>query len=163
VEAQRAADRDHELAHVQRVGVAKLRVREVAGLGAQHREVRQGVGAHHLGTERTSIGEGRLRRAVAPLDDVRRGEHVAVGGYDNRAATPLGATAPGAPSDAQVGDRGAQPLGHRRDGARVGVERLGVRKALISLGGLGPVDGALDQSQPSHEANLATGFSRHRI
>ena len=46
-EAVRVADRDHELADLEVVGVAELGGHEVAVLDAQHRQVGERVGADH--------------------------------------------------------------------------------------------------------------------
>ena len=74
----------------------------VAGIGPQDREVRQRIRADHLGTERAPVWECGLAAAVCPLDDVRRGEHVAVRGDDDCAAAALGPAAAGASSNAEV-------------------------------------------------------------
>jgi hypothetical protein len=64
-EAVRVADRDDELADAQPLGVAELGGHEVARVGAQHREVRERVGADDLELELAAVDERRAPAAAA--------------------------------------------------------------------------------------------------
>ncbi len=113
-------------------------------------QVGKGVGADDLGAQLAAVREGRADAVVALGHDVRRGQHVAVGGDRDGAAAALAPPPAGAPGDAQVRHRRPQPLGDARDGARVGVERLRVGKALlVGLRGSGARE-IRDQPQPRH-------------
>ena len=103
-------------------------------LGAQHGEVGERVRPHHARLELAAVGERRADpRPPAPaLDDVRGGEHEAVGrDHDAGAAAAAG--------DAEVRDRRRERLGDVRDDARVRVERLRLARQRAGRGGLGGV------------------------
>ena len=123
-EAVGVADRDHELPDAEALGVAEL-----GGLGvaveAEDGEVGERVGADDVELRARGRRRTMRSRAVGPLDDVGRGEHEAVRRDDDGAAGPVEpAAAANAARDAEVGDRGREPLRDRRDDAGVGVERL---------------------------------------
>ena len=77
------------------------------------------------------------------LDDVRRGEQIAVG-CDHHGTAPAGRlAATGAAGDLQVGDARGHTLGHVDDRARVGVERRLGRGVVFHLHRSVEVDGEL--------------------
>ena len=85
LEPVRVADRDHELADTQLLGVAELRRRQVAVLGADHREVGERVAAGDGEAKLAAVGEPGAA-AVAAGDDVGGGEDEAVVGEHDAAA-----------------------------------------------------------------------------
>ena len=121
----RVADRDHQLPDPQPLCVAELGGDEPVGGDPQQREVGERIGADDGELEVAAIGEGRAARRVGAGDDVRRGEHEAVGGdHDAAAASVEDTSAADAPSHAEAGDRRRHAGGDRDHGPRVGVERL---------------------------------------
>jgi hypothetical protein len=86
----RIADRHHELAHAQVLGVPEAGGREVARLRPQDREVRQAVGAHDLERDLAAVHERGQAAAAggAPPGghDVRGGQQEAVAREHHRAA-----------------------------------------------------------------------------
>ena len=99
---------------------------EVARVGAQDREVGERVAPDDREAQVAAVDERRLAGARA-LDDVGRGEQVAVRGDDDGAAAAhRGAPAAHPAADAQVRDARGEVPRDGRDDARVGVERLGV-------------------------------------
>ena len=130
-QAHRAADRDDQLPHAQLVRVAELGGCQVARVGPDHGEVGERIRADHLGAQLAAVGE-RGAQPVAAVDDVRGGEHVAVGGDRDAAAGALRPAAAGPARDGEVRDRGRELLGDPGDGSRVGVEGVGVGQALIA-------------------------------
>ena len=141
----RVADRDHELADAQALGVAELDRRQLAVLDPDHGEVGERVAAGDREAQLAAVGEPRAA-AVAAADHVGGGEQEAiVGERDAAAGARLHPAAPGPARDPQAGDRGREALGDGGDGARVGVERL-------LLGGRG-VDGDVEgRARPRSEA-----------
>ena len=76
--AERVADGAHPFADPQFVGVAERHGRQVVPPGnPQQRDVDSRIGAHHLGTKRSAIGE-RDGDAFSRSDDVMVGKNVAV-------------------------------------------------------------------------------------
>src|SRR5918996_4346920 len=127
-ETVRVTDRDDELADAETLGVPELGRDEVGRLRAQDGEVGERVGAYHLSGHLAAVHEGRLDLAGRARDNVRGGEHEAVGRDDDSApAAGRHAAAAHTPRDAQVRDGRREPLRDGDDGARVGVERLLVR------------------------------------
>ena len=151
-EAQRVADRDDQLARP--AARRRRRARRRPGRPpavADHREVGERVRADHLGVEAAPVRKRGPDARAGAVHDVRRGEQVAVGGDHDAGAAALRAAAPGAAFDPEVRDRGPEALGHGRHGARVGVERLGVRQ-LARLGRrLRRRRATVDQAQSGHE------------
>src|SRR5439155_845388 len=124
-EAERVADRDHQLADAQPVGVAELGRCQVRGGDADDREVGERIAAHHLEGKLAAVGEGR-GAPVGALDHVRRRQREAVGRDDDAGACSLRPPSTAqALRDAQARDRGCEPVGHRRHDRRVGVGGLG--------------------------------------
>ena len=85
----RVADRDHELADAKRCRVAELGRRQVARVGAQHREVGERVGADDGEVELPAVDERRPPPGPAAADDVGGGEHEAVGRDHDRASSAV--------------------------------------------------------------------------
>ena len=124
-EAVRVADRDDELADAQPLCIAELRRHEVARVDAQHGEVGERIGADDLELELAAVDERGAPAALGARDDVRGGEREAVRRDHDAAAAPVEhAAAADASRDAEIRDRGRQPLRHGRHGLRVGVERF---------------------------------------
>ena len=84
VEAVRVADGDHELADAEPPCIAELRRHELVGLGPEHGEVREWIGAHDLGTVLRAVHE-RGANPLRPVDDVCRGDEEAVARDDDAA------------------------------------------------------------------------------
>ena len=101
----RVADRDHELAHAQRGGVAEHGGREVVRLGAQHREVRERVAADHAKADLASIDERGAPAATRAGHDVGGGQQEAIRREHHRAAAAdRHATAPRVAEQPEIGD-----------------------------------------------------------
>ena len=82
------ADSHDELAHPQPVGVAEVDLDQVGGARPQHGQIGERVATDDVELHLPPVGEGR----PAPLgsrDDVRRGQHVAVGGEHDAAPRAL--------------------------------------------------------------------------
>ena len=130
-EAERAADRDHELADAQPVGVAELGGREAVRVESQDGEIGERIGADELELVLASVDEGGAARAVGLRDDVCRGEQEPVRRDDDRAAASVEPAAAADPAgDAQAGDRWSELFGDGGDCVRVGVERLGLARRI---------------------------------
>jgi hypothetical protein len=82
LEAERIADRRHQLSHPQSRGSAQLGVREAAAGQAQHRGVGIGVLAHQRRIQRLPVGE-RGTQPRGTCHNMRVGQHIAVGGEDH--------------------------------------------------------------------------------
>ena len=123
-EPVRVADRDHELADPQPLGVAQLGGDEVVRLGPKHGEVGVRVGADDVEAQLAAVDERGAAGPRRALDHVRRGEQEPVRRDHHRAA----AAGPPAARDAEVRHRRREPLGDRDHGARVGVERFFFRR-----------------------------------
>jgi hypothetical protein len=81
-QAERIADRHHELADDEPVGLAELGRLRGRAVRAQHGQVGQRVGAHHSERDRRAVG--KRRGAAARLaDHVRVGEQEPVAGEDD--------------------------------------------------------------------------------
>src|SRR3954454_22946594 len=128
--------------------IAELGRLQVARVGANDRQVGQGIGSDHLGADLPPVREGGAH-AMSASDDVGGGEHVAVGGDGDAGASALGAATAGPARDGQVRDGLRQALGNARDGPRVGVESVGVGEAIRRSRG-GAVADAIDQLEPGH-------------
>jgi hypothetical protein len=115
----RVADRDDELSHPQRLGVAELGRLQSVSIGPQHREVRQGVGPDNLERELAAVDERRTPAAGAG-DDVGGRQHEAVRRDHDGAAA--------APPDAQVRHGRRELLGNADDGLGIRVERVLLRR-----------------------------------
>ena len=123
-EAERIADRDHELAAAQALGIAERGVAQIArAIGPQQREIGVGIDAEHVGIGDKPFG-------VAQPDLFRRSDHMAVGQHqtirrDDDAGTKPAALArvahfrPGL--DAHHGRPDA--FGHVDHGIGIGVEQ----------------------------------------
>jgi hypothetical protein len=75
-EAERIADRDHELTAPQRLRVAERGIGQIArAVGPQQREIGVGVDAEHMGIGVEALG-------VAQADLLRRSDHMAVGQHE---------------------------------------------------------------------------------
>ncbi len=85
-EAERIADRHHQLADAQRRGIAEPCRLEVAVLGHQHREVGERIPPADAEAELAAVGEVEPA-AVTAGDHVRGGDQVAVGAERHRRAT----------------------------------------------------------------------------
>ena len=85
-DAERIADRQHLVAHLDRVGVLELQIGEtaIAALDPQHRDVGLVVLLHDLGIELAPVGErdANLGRP-ADLDDMSVGDDDPLGGNDH--------------------------------------------------------------------------------
>ena len=84
----RVADRDHELADAQALGVAERRGRQIAGR-AHDREIGERVGADQLELDLAAVGERRVPAPAGARDDVRRGEQEAVARDHDAAAAAV--------------------------------------------------------------------------
>ena len=126
-EPERTSDRDDQLADLQLGGVAQRRGLErpaTERVAAHDRKVRQRVAADDGERADATVGE-RSRPAIAGGNDVRGGEHQAVGGDDDGRARTAGTRLTSPSRDRQAGDRPQESPGHGRDDARVLVERFG--------------------------------------
>ena len=72
LEAVRVADRDHQLADAQPLGVAELGRDELAVLGADHGEVGERVAARDREAQLAAVGEARAAAVAAPRPRGRR-------------------------------------------------------------------------------------------
>jgi hypothetical protein len=83
-DAERVADRQHQVAHFQVVGIAKLERRQLAVLDgdAQHRQIGALVGKNDLGLELAPVGQ-RDDDLLGALDDVVVGDDDAVAAHDD--------------------------------------------------------------------------------
>ena len=79
-ETERIADREHDVADLQRVdGRRSVIARQVVAIDLEHGEVGFGIGAAHLGERPlAAVGQHDLD-VVGAVDHVMVGEHVAVG------------------------------------------------------------------------------------
>ena len=132
--AERIADRDHQLAAPQRLGIAERCGRQVAHrVGAQQRQIGVGILAeqprlHHAAF---GIGEPHLARAV---DHVAVGQHEAVGRDDDAGADAAGGAAVAvglAGLDPHHG--GADAIGDADHGMGIGVEQRGILRGAIDM------------------------------
>ena len=129
-EAERVADRDHELADLEPAGVAETSGRRVA-FGADNGEVREGVTADDAERLLRSVDEGGIP-AIDARNDVCRGDEVAVGCEgDCRPDRPRTSRFPGGRLEAR--DRRDQRLGDGRDRRRVRVEDAAVIDVLRDI------------------------------
>jgi hypothetical protein len=160
-EAVRVADRHHELADAEPLGVAELGGRELAGIGAEDSEVGERVRADDLVFELATVGERDAAAPVAPLDDVRRGQQVAVGrDHDAAPGARQHPPAPDAARHPEVSDRLGEPLDDAGDGARVRVERLlvvGRPPGFTRLLGLEQCVHEGQSRHPEHRSSLVVG------
>ena len=156
MEAEWAADRDHQLAHLQSVGVAELGGHQIARIRAKDRQVGEWVGSSHLDPERAAVRKGGATAAVGALDHVCGAQQEPVGGDRDRAPASFGPPAASPPLHPEIGHRRPQPIGDGGHRAGVGVERLGIGEGIVPPRGRDAIRGTLDQSQASHESNLAT-------
>ena len=86
LQIERIADRDHPVADLELVGVAKLRGGQVLGVGEfDDREIALGVGLDRGGLELATVGEFH-RDLIGPLDDMVVGDHHARGVDDHTRA-----------------------------------------------------------------------------
>ena len=123
-EAVWVADCDDELAYTQVRGLAERCWNQVVGVAAQHREVRQRVGARDTEADLAPVHERRPSQPVAAGHHVGGREQEAVGCQHDRAARARrDAAAPGGAKHAQIRDARSEPLDDVDDGPRVGVER----------------------------------------
>ncbi len=88
--SERVADGEHHVSQPQPPGVSQGQRVQVLGLALQpqHREIRLGIGAHHLGLQLAVVGEGHAD-LVGVLDHVVVGQHDAVCGDDHARAQAL--------------------------------------------------------------------------
>ncbi len=123
VEAERAADGDHELPDAQLGRDAERCVRQPGRVGLHDRDVGPRVGAHNPAGDLPAIVQTHPQPVRAP-DDVVIGQQEAVGREQEprpRSAAPPRA---GLRLSPQVHHRGPQRLGHRHDHPRIGIHRL---------------------------------------
>jgi hypothetical protein len=131
-EAERIADRDHELAAAQAFGIAERGVAQIArAVGAQQGQIGIGIDAEHAG-----VGDDAL--IVAQPDLLRRSHHMAVGEHQSiRRNDDTGAN-PAALARIRLFRAGLDPH-HRRTDAFGDADHgigIGVEQALIVRGGL---------------------------
>ena len=124
-QSHRVADRHHELADAQGIGVAQRGRGEISGIGSDDGEIRQRVGTDDLEVELITIDEGGLTMMVA-RHHVGGGHEEPIRRDDHGAARALSATLRG--PDTKAGDGWEQSFGHGGDDARVGVEGIVVRR-----------------------------------
>ena len=108
-EPVRVADRHHQLADAQLLGLASVGRDEAVAVGPEHGEVRQAVDADDAEAELASVDERRPARVrPGPGDHVGRGEQEAVR-RERHGAARAGRHLPAARAarDPQVGDDGA--------------------------------------------------------
>ena len=99
-EAERIADREHDVADLQMLHRAERDGRQVFAVGLEHGEIRFGIDAAHMRMQLASIGQYELD-IVGAFDDVVIREHVAFGRDDDAGAEARGAA--GAPRSASSG------------------------------------------------------------
>jgi hypothetical protein len=124
LEAQRIADRHHQLAHLEDGRGAESRVRQAGGVQPQHRQVGGRVVADQLGVEGAPVGEAG-GQALGAGDHVAVGQDVAVGSEDHPRARPEPVLADGLDVD------------HRRARGLIGVDdprRIGIEQVFRALG-----------------------------
>src|SRR5690606_20063165 len=88
LETERRPDRDHPFADLQAVRIADAHRRQPGRVDLQQRDVGLAVGAYHLRLELALVVQ-LDRDLFGRLDDVRIGEHVAVGADDEARAEGL--------------------------------------------------------------------------
>ncbi len=125
--AERIADRDHELAAPQRLGIAERGGRQVArGIGAQQRQIGVGIFAEQPRFHDAAFGVGQAEFAPA-LDHMAVGQHEAVGRDDD-----AGTDAAGRPAIAVLllgldpHHGGADAIGDADHGMGIGIEDRGI-------------------------------------
>ena len=122
LEAERIADRDHQLAAPQPLGIAERRRRQGhRRIDPHQREVGVGIVADHARRQAASLG-GHQLDARGAADHVAVGQHQAVG-RDDDARAGAGARRIAAVPDVDPHDRGADAVDHVGDGRRIGVEQ----------------------------------------
>ena len=92
IEAERTADRHHELADAQARRFAELRMRQSRGIGLHDRDVGPGVGPDHAARDLSAVVQAHPHAARA-AHDVMVGEQKAVGREQKPRARPARATA----------------------------------------------------------------------
>ena len=122
LEAERIADRRHQLAHLQRPRPAEFGVRQAVAGQPQHRRVGVRILADQRRVQHLPVGErgAQPRRAG---DHVRVGQRIAVGREDHPGPLPA-RPAIGAECD-DMHDRGADPLERIHDLRGIRIEFVG--------------------------------------
>ena len=134
LEAVRVADRDHELADPQALGVAELGRDQVVAVGADHGEVGERIGAGDREAQLAAVDEPGAAAVVA-VDDVGGGEQVAVVGEDHRRCRRPPAPGRGGCAAGPAGWRPRGRAARRRSRPRASsVERLLVARRRRSTG-----------------------------
>jgi hypothetical protein len=119
------ADRDHELSDPKVLRVPERGRDELAAFGPQNGEVGERVGADHLDGDLAPVHEGGADARGAARDDVRGGEHEAVGGdHDAAAAAVHSPAATDAARDPEVRDGGRKALRDPDDSLRIRIEHV---------------------------------------
>ena len=124
-EAQRIADRDHELADLEPRGVPERRGRGLAALRADDREIRERIAADDARTAISRAVDEHRRRRDRPRDHVGRRDEAPHRASRDRRPGAAPRQPPGA-CTRRDGDRRDQPFRDRADRARISVEELGV-------------------------------------
>ena len=123
-EAERIADRDHELAAAQCLGIAEPGMAQVArAVGAQQRQIGVGIDAEHMrvGVEALGVAQANL---LGRADHMAVGQHQTVRRNDDAGAEPaaLARVARFRPGlDPHHG--GTDALGHADHGIGIGIEQ----------------------------------------
>ena len=86
-DAERIADREHQIADLGLIGILKLEIRQLFALGfdAQHGKIGMLVGRHHGGVELAAVGQHHAD-LIGAANDMIAGHDQAIGFHDHARA-----------------------------------------------------------------------------
>ena len=130
---ERIADRDHELAAPQRLGVAERRGRQVAhGIGAQQREIGVGILAQQPRLHHAAFGIGQPQFARA-LDHMAVGQDETVRRDDDAGADAAGRAAVAVLAGLDPHHGGTDAIGDADHGMGIGIEQRRIARGTIGI------------------------------